>query len=244
MLYIISLGLFDKKDISVKGLEISKKCDILFIERYTNYFGSYINELEDFFGKQIKELSRNELESKSLEILEKSKNKYVGILIPGDCFSATTHISLLNEAKKLNIEFKIIHGSSILTAVGETGLSLYNFGKITTIPFDNKNIKSPIEVLNNNLKLGMHTLFLLDVKDSKYMNIKEGIKYLIENKVKDNYYCVGCASLGSENSKIVYSTIKELMNFEFKFYPQCFIIPGKLHFAEEETLNLYSLKQF
>ena len=35
MLYIIGLGLADEKDISVKGLEIVKKADRVYLEAYT-----------------------------------------------------------------------------------------------------------------------------------------------------------------------------------------------------------------
>src|SRR3989344_6920292 len=241
MLNIISFGLFDKEDISIKGLEVCKKCDLLYLEKYTNYFDSSLEEVKEFIGKKVIEIKREELENKSQEIIKKAKNVNVGVLVPGDCFSATTHISLLIEAKKENVQVNIVHGSSILTAVGETGLSLYNFGKITTIPFDNKNIKSPIEVLKNNLNLGMHTLFLLDVKNNKYMNIKEGLKYLVDNKLSEEGYCACCSSLGSKNSEIKYGMIKDLIKYEFKFYPQCFIIPGRLHFTEEEILSLYKL---
>lgn len=241
MLHIISLGLFEKKDISVKGYETAKKCQFLFLEKYTNYFGSSLEELEEFFGKKIKELTRDELESKSYDLIEQAKKADVGVLIPGDCFSATTHISLLLDAKKEKIGVNIIHGSSILTAIGETGLSLYNFGKITTIPFDNKNIKSPIEVLKNNQSLGMHTLFLLDVKNEKYMNIKEGLLYLLNNNISDEEVCVGCSNLGSLNKEIKKGKIKDLIKYNFKNYPQCLIIPGKLHFTEEEALELYKL---
>ena len=240
MLNIISLGLFEKKDISVKGLELCKESDIIYFERYTNYFGSSVKELNEFFGKEIKEIKREDLENKSEEIIGLAKKNNVSILIPGDCFSATTHIILLIDAKKANIKINIVHGSSILTAVGETGLSSYNFGKITTIPFANKNIKSPIEVLNNNLKLGMHTLFLLDVKDDKYMNIKNGLLYLIQNNIDSEKYCVCCCSLGSKNSEIKYGKIKNLMSYNFKTYPQCLIIPGNLHFTEEESLSFFS----
>ena len=241
MLNIISFGLFDKEDISIKGLEVCKKCDLLYLEKYTNYFDSSLEEVKEFIGKKVIEIKREELENKSQEIIKKAKNVNVGVLVPGDCFSATTHISLLIEAKKEDVKVNIVHGSSILTAVGETGLSLYNFGKITTIPFDNKNIKSPIEVLKNNLNLGMHTLFLLDVKNNKYMNIKEGLKYLVDNKISEEGYCACCSSLGSKNSEIKYGMIKDLIKYEFKFYPQFFIIPGRLHFTEEEILSLYKL---
>lgn len=36
MLYLIGLGLGDCKDISVKGLEIVKKCDRVYLEAYTS----------------------------------------------------------------------------------------------------------------------------------------------------------------------------------------------------------------
>ena len=35
MLYIIGLGLADEKDISVKGLEIARKADRVYLEAYT-----------------------------------------------------------------------------------------------------------------------------------------------------------------------------------------------------------------
>ncbi|MBI2672286.1 diphthine synthase [Candidatus Woesearchaeota archaeon] len=242
MLNIISLGLFDKKDISVKGLEICKKSDKLYLEKYTNYFDSDAKELSIFFGKEVNEVKRTDLENNSRKIIEEAKKEDVCVLVPGDCFSATTHISLLIEAKKEGVKVNIIHGSSVLTAVGETGLSLYNFGKITTIPFNNKNIVSPIEVLKNNQKLGMHTLFLLDVRDEKYMTINEGLKYLLDKGVSEDNFCVGCAGLGSENKEIKSGKIKELIKHKFNAYPQCLVIPGKLHFNEEEALSLFNFK--
>lgn len=36
MFYIIGLGLGDPKDITVKGLEIIRKCDKVFLEAYTS----------------------------------------------------------------------------------------------------------------------------------------------------------------------------------------------------------------
>lgn len=36
MFYIIGLGLGDAKDISVKGLEIVRKCDRVYLEAYTS----------------------------------------------------------------------------------------------------------------------------------------------------------------------------------------------------------------
>lgn len=36
MFYLIGLGLGDPKDITVKGLEIIKKCDRVYLEAYTS----------------------------------------------------------------------------------------------------------------------------------------------------------------------------------------------------------------
>lgn len=36
MLYVIGLGLGDVKDITVKGLEIVKSCDVIYLEAYTS----------------------------------------------------------------------------------------------------------------------------------------------------------------------------------------------------------------
>lgn len=36
MLYVIGLGLGDAKDITVKGLEIVKSCELIYLESYTS----------------------------------------------------------------------------------------------------------------------------------------------------------------------------------------------------------------
>lgn len=45
MFFIIGLGLGDVKDITVKGLEIIKKCDQVFLEAYTSVLGVGKDEL-------------------------------------------------------------------------------------------------------------------------------------------------------------------------------------------------------
>jgi diphthine synthase len=35
-LYMIGLGLADEKDITIKGLEAVKKCDVVYLENYTS----------------------------------------------------------------------------------------------------------------------------------------------------------------------------------------------------------------
>ncbi len=45
MLYIIGLGLGDEKDITVRGLEIVKKCERVYLEAYTAVLGIGVERL-------------------------------------------------------------------------------------------------------------------------------------------------------------------------------------------------------
>jgi diphthamide biosynthesis methyltransferase len=62
MLTFVGLGLWDVRDVSVKGLEAVRKADEVYVEFYTSRLSSNIEELEKFFGRKIKELQRSDLE--------------------------------------------------------------------------------------------------------------------------------------------------------------------------------------
>jgi len=250
MLYLIGIGLNDEKDISVKGLEIVKKVDKIYLESYTSILpNTDVNKLSKFYGKEIILLEREGMENESSKLIEEAKKKDIAILIIGDALSATTHISLLEEAKEKNVEVRIIHNASIFTAVSLTGLQLYKFGKVTSIPFleSSPDLETPYNVINENKSLGLHTLCLLDLipKDGKFMTVNEAIDILvkIEGKKKLNVFnkdtlCVGCARLGGDY-KIVAGEAKDLLKVDFGKPLHCLIIPGELHFIEEEMLNLW-----
>ncbi len=238
MLYLIGIGLNNEKDITVNGLEAVKKCDVVYLENYTSKLQCSVEDLEKFYEKKIELADRNTIEGEFISILKENKDKNIALLIIGDVFSATTHIHLILECKKLGIEYKIINNASIINAVGITGLELYKFGKITSIPFDNGNVKAPIDVLNDNLKLSLHTLFLLDLKKSKFMTVNLAIEYLMKNNVKNK--AIACCALGSEEQIIKYGTLEELKTIKYDKFPQCLIIPGKLHFVEEEMLKSHT----
>ncbi|MBW2993303.1 diphthine synthase [Candidatus Woesearchaeota archaeon] len=235
-LYMIGIGLSDEKDISVKGLEAVKKCERIFLESYTSVLSVPVSKLEKFYNKKIIPADRDMVEKNSDKILSK---KDTAFLIIGDVFSATTHVDLMQRAKEKGIEVKIIHGASVVSAIGVTGLEVYKFGKITSIPFENKNVKTPVEVLKENQKAGLHTLFLLDLRpnEDKFLTIADAADYLIKNGVKENTFAVGCARVGSEKQVIKYRRLIDLKKENFGKPPYCLIIPGKLHFIEEEMLN-------
>jgi len=251
-LHLIGLGLSSEKDISVKGLETIKKCDKIYLEDYTSLLQCSLADLEKFYGKKIILANREKTEQQFEHILTEAKTKEIAFLVIGDPFSATTHTELFKEALEKKIPTMVIHNASILTAIGITGLQLYKFGKTTSIPFlDNyANLETPYNILRENRLLDMHTLFLLDLKpeEHKFMAVNQALDILEtiekrkkENIIKKRMMVIGCARLGSDNCIIKASPIEKIKKIDFGKPLHCLIIPAqKLHFAEEEMLEMWS----
>jgi len=249
MLYIIGLGLHDEKDISIRSKEILENSDIIYLESYTYVSDFDKQKLEKLISKKIIELQRKEIEDGMSKIVEQAKDKEVALLVGGDPVSATTHIEIFKEAKEKGIECRIIHNASIFTAVSLTGMQIYKFGRTTSIPFpeSNPNVETPYNVIKENLSIGLHTLILLDLdpENKKYLTIPDSISYLlkVESKRKEkvftkNTICIGCARLGGDY-KIVSGKAYELQKIDFGRAPFCLVVPGKLHFSEEEMIKLW-----
>lgn len=73
-----------------------------------------------------------------------------------------------------------IHNASIMSAVGATGLQLYNFGQTVSMVFFTETWKpsSFYDRLKENQHIGLHTLVLLDikVKEQSLANLARGRK--------------------------------------------------------------------
>ena len=247
MLCLIGLGL-DWKDLSLKALEALNKCDEVYLENYTSLSNYTVLQLEKLIGKKVKILGRKETEE-DMSFLKEAHLKDVALLIHGDPLSATTHFEILTEAKKKKLETKIIHAPSIFTAIAETGLSLYRFGKVASIPIPEKNFtpESFFDILKENLSIGAHTLFLLDLKPdlNKFLTIKDAIDILLkinlnrkENIFTENTFTIGCARLGTENAIIKSGKAKDILKINFGEPPYCLIVPAKLNHKEEEYLKI------
>jgi len=238
MLYLVGLGLNDEKDLSLKAIEIAKKCDC-YCELYTSIWNGSLESLKELVGKEIKLLKRKDLEEEQEVFLEKTKQNDVVLFVPGDPLAATTHIDLVYEAKRSKIPVKIIHNASIFSSIGETGLQIYKFGKTATIPMNGKleNVKS---TLKNNKKLGLHTLLLLDIdrENNIDMAVSEAVKMLFKAKLIKDYDEIVVFSKVGEESKIYYNIAKDFLNKRIDL-PAVLIIPGKLHFREKDFLELF-----
>ncbi len=241
MLYIIGLGLNNEKDITLHGLEAIKKCSRIYIEDYTSVFNATKKGMERLYRKKIVPVDRGFVED-GTELIKEAGKSDIALLVIGDCFSATTHIALHLNAKRAGVKVVAIHNASVLTAVSNTGLSLYKFGAVASIPFENKEVISPYEILKRNKDL--HTLFLLDLNpaEKRFMTINQAIAYLLRvSRDKDVFsedrLCIGCCALGSDREVIRVGRAGELLKLKFDRFPQCLVVPGKLHFMEEEFLN-------
>ncbi len=242
MLYLISLGLYDELDMSLRALHAAKKCDLLYLERYTTNLDTDSEKLKRLLGKPVREIKREEMEDKSKLILNQARDNRVGIFVGGDALVATTHTSLLLDAKKAHIPVQVVHGSSIYSAVSKTGLQIYKFGR--TVTLTNPMQPSIYEAIKNNNKAKMHTLILLDIP----MTALDGLGILFEHDkkkrgrklFKPKTEVVAACKLGGKEEVIRYGPISELVNRpELKFSPAVVILPGELHFMEKEYLETF-----
>jgi diphthine synthase len=254
-LIFIGLGLWDEKDLTLRGLEIARGCDKLYAEFYTSkLMGLKLERLEKLLRKPLAILDRFQVEKKAEEILEEAKKLRVAFLTPGDPMMATTHLSLRNQAIERGIPTRIIHGASIQTAVASlSGLQSYKFGRTTTLVFPEPNYfpLSPYEVIKENKQRGLHTLILLDIRaeEERYMSANEGIELLLkmealrkEKVITPNTLLVGIARAGSPKPLIKVGKVKELAKEKFGKPLHSLIVPGKLHFMERKALELYKEK--
>lgn len=230
MLYLIGLG-FDEKDITLKGIEAAKECEKCYAELYTSDWKGDIKNIEKLIGKKITLLERSDLED-NLDIwINEIKGYKTALFVPGDPLVATTHTIIVENALKKGIEVKIIHAPSIISAVASCGLQIYKFGKIATIPWSGQ-IENVMKTVEFNRAHGLHTLLLLDIG----MNAEQGVEMLLNrNVISGDEELIVATNLGTKNEKISLCKASEVRNFSS---PCVIIIPGDLHFAEKEFIEL------
>jgi diphthine synthase len=250
-LIFTGLGLYNEKDVSLRGLEAAKNADFVFVELYTNLMpGLLLDNLERNIGKNVIVVSRRTLEDENGEsILKKAENSKVVFMVPGDPLIATTHVDLRIRAHKLGIKTKIVHGASIVSAsISASGLQNYRFGKSVTIPFpiNDRISETPYNVIAENKMRNLHSLCFLDimVEDWRYMTIREALETLLISERESNKHvltlrsiCVGLAKVGAEDEVVKAGEVDTLSSFNFGSPPHILIVTSdNLHFMEAEAL--------
>ena len=274
-LVFIGLGLFDELDISLKGLDFISRSSHVFMEHYTSrLMGSSPEKIQLLTGKEIVLLGRESVEQSGI-ILEKagaSDDVMVSFLVVGDPMIATTHSSLVLDARGHGIKTIIVPNASIYsTAPSLAGLQHYKFGRTTTLAEPEKNYfpKSPYHTISTNLESGSHTLVLLDIKadepqgGSFLMSPQRAISLLkrMENEEQEGVITgkrrlVIVGNAGSPRPVVVAASFEDFDedgklihkpgDDTHPMFPDgiyCLIIPGDLHFLEEEMLELNALER-
>jgi diphthine synthase len=249
-LVFVGLGLYDEKDISLRGLEELKEAGTVFAEFYTSLMpGLSIKKLEEMIGKQVNVVSRRVLEEEEgKQLFDAAKKGKAVFLVQGDPMIATTHVDLRISAKKQGIKTRVVHGASAVSAVrGISGLQNYKFGKAVTIPFTDRGVVSetPYDVIRENKKMGLHTMCYLDIKatEKRYLTVNKALKTLLELErqkkeqvVMSRTLVVGVARAGSPAPTVKAGYIEDAVKFDFGAPPHTLVFPGKLHFMEAEAL--------
>lgn len=236
MLFIIGLGL-NARGISKEGLLALEKCKKVYLESYTVDFPYELIDLK--LSKQIFPLKRGEVESNRL--IQEAKGRSIALLVYGSPLFATTHMGLILDAEKQKVKVRVIYSASVLDAVAETGLQLYKFGKITSLPaFDDKYETDFLKYVKENQSINAHSLILIDIGLSS-----EDAFFYLEKAAKNNVKLdkiIACSRLGTDDSQIYYDTVYNLRRKKIQ-KPFCFIIPGEMHFLEQEALERFSNKE-
>lgn len=253
MLTFVGIGLYDEKDITLKGIDAISRADRVFAEFYTSkMMGTTIDRMESQYRTKITVLSREEIEIDP-SWLHHAKDENVVLLTGGDPLISTTHIDLRLRASDLGIATMVINGASIVSAApGLVGLQNYRFGKSATIPFPyqtrSKTVVSetPYDVIAWNLANDLHTMLFLDIdRDRGFMTIPEAVELLMhvdcERKREHGTLCnsalgIGIARVGSPDMMVKCDRLCDLASLDFGAPMHLLIVPASLHPLEAEAL--------
>ncbi|KAI8470148.1 MAG: tetrapyrrole methylase [Monoraphidium minutum] len=267
VLYLIGLGLYDERDITLRGLDAVRGCARVYLEAYTSILLCDKARLEALYGKPVVVADREMVENDADLILEGADQVDVAFLVVGDPFGATTHTDLQLRAREKGIPVRVIHNASVMNAVGACGLQLYKFGEAVSIVFftDTWRPDSFYDKIASNRKMGLHTLCLLDIKvkepnlealcrgktiyePPRYMTVNTALEQLLEIEAArgegaydDNTLAVGISRLGAPDQQIVAGGMRQLLAADFGPPLHSLIIAGGVHVVEEEILGYYRI---
>lgn len=188
----------------------------------------------------------------------------------GDPFGATTHTDLVLRARELSIAVQTIPNASILSAIGSTGLQLYNFGQTVSMVFFTETWRpaSFYDRIKENVSIGLHTLVLVDIKvkeqsyedmargrkvyqPPRYMTVAQCATQMLETEDdrKEEVYAedslaIGAARVGSTEQRLACGTLKELCEADLGPPLHSLVLLGKrAHDLERDYIREFAIDQ-
>jgi len=225
-----------------------KAADLTYFERYTSPPSTtLVADLEAATGKRVLTVPREFVED-GREILEKAGSSRVVLAVQGDPMIATTHNDLRVRAASRGIATSVIHGATIpAAAASESGLHYYKFGGTITFTLESASHHQDVyQRIQHNLLEGQHTLLLLEYDVEKNQGVEPGFvfdrlldaeKNFKREVLSERTLAVVLGRVGMKDEAVTGGLIGQLRGSSFGPPPHCVIIPGRLHFTEEEALG-------
>lgn len=181
---------------------------------------------------------------------------------------ATTHTDLVLRARELGIPVRNIPNASIMSAIGSTGLQLYNFGQTVSMVFftDSWKPSSFYDRIKENRDIGLHTLVLLDIKvkeqslenlargrkiyePPRYMTVAQCASQMleIEDDRAEGVYgqdslAVGVARIGAENQRMAAGSLQQLATVDLGSPLHSLVLLGRrTHDMERDFIRAFAI---
>ena len=244
MLTLVGLGLGGSESLTQAGIAAIRGASAVFAEGYTSPLLPETLAWIEQEASNVQLLSRGEVEQPEA-LLAAARDGEAVLLVGGDPLSATTHVSLRLQCREAGIEFRVMHNASVLTAVaGELGLQHYRFGPVATLvtPQGDYRPLSPVKRVLQNIEAEFHSLVLLDIRaddpaaEPRLMTAAEGATLLLEGGVPADVRACAAACVGRSDQQLWCGALGEMVQVELGEPPHSIVIPGELHFVEEEAL--------
>lgn len=245
MIKLIGLGMYGEVpgSLDLSGFEI-------YVENYTFLVNEeLIRDIERATRKTVKIATRSMLEEGVSDFVSMAVDRDIALFVGGDPLIATTHKIIYLEALSKNVRFEVYHSSSVFTyAIGESGLDFYRFGAVCTVAAWRDNYK-PLafyDKMYNNIRLGLHTLLLLDYnsESGKSLNMRDAIDILKKAEdsrklgfINDDTKIVLMLDLGTKAQRVIFDSVSKIYSDLPSYSMGCIIIPGPLTGLEREILE-------
>jgi diphthine synthase len=246
LLKLVGLGLGSPDYFTKAALRELERSDVVYLDTYTGFLEERaISELRALLGERLVLAQRRDLEEGSRRLVELAGKEEVSVAVPGDPLIATTHSSLIVEAVKRGVKWRVVHGVSVLSAaISRSGLSAYRFGRTVTVPkkAGREEYEAIYNTIASNVELGLHTLVLLDTADGG-LRAQEALRSLLDvesskgSNLLETSPVLAMARIGLEDEAVFCGRAGDVLSSDLPPPPHVLIVPGKLHFAEREFLE-------
>ncbi|HEV2519693.1 MAG TPA: diphthine synthase [Thermoplasmata archaeon] len=253
-LWFVGAGLCDERDLSRRAIELLRTCSPIFSESYTSQLApGSLDRLAQELGRPIVRLTRVELESEAPVLRALTGSSRVALIVPGDPFAATTHVSLRESAQSAGHTWRYLPNASITAAApGFLGLMGYRFGRVTSLPIPEPGFApaSPLEAIRSNRSIGLHTLVLLDLRpdEGRFLSASEGLRLLRARDpdggaVPLEAEVAVVARVGSDTAFGWFGRREDLERLDFGPPLHAIVVPApELHFGERNALERFRVR--